>query len=174
LHNENPEDTMKSKLLAIFSTLVLTLGLLAQNATQTAPAANGSGAKACAGCDQAKTADGKPACTAKDKACCGKEGSCCGSEAALASKDGKAANACPMMSKDGKMSCCADGKCPMMAKDKGKGCCGGKCARTTASSNAQPDCCLQGGMCCSKAAACCKPGVVATHHSCCGHAPATA
>ncbi len=160
---------MKSKALVILSTLVMALGLMAQNATQSTPAPASNDAKACACCDQAKAPDGKMACE-KGKGCCGKDAKCCGGEM-MSSKDGKAAKACPMMSKDknGKMACCADGKCPMMAKGKGKGCCGDKCPMATTSSiNAKPDCCVKGGACCAKGGACCMSSAVAASHSCCG------
>ncbi len=124
---------MKSKMLVILSTLVLALGLMAQNATQTPAAPSGDSSKACACCNHDQ-ADGK-------MACCGKDGKCGqskdGKGAAMShnemmSKDGKSGMKCPMMAKnDGKMSCCGkdggcckDGKCNM-AKDS-KGCCGGK------------------------------------------------
>src|ERR1035438_10168523 len=106
--NENYEETMKSKMLVILSTLVMALGLMAQNATQTPAAPSGDNPKACACCNHDK-ADGK-------MSCCGKDGKC-----GQPSKDGT----------DGKMSCCGedggcckDGKCDM-AKGS-KGCCGGK------------------------------------------------
>ncbi len=129
---------MKSKLLVILSTLVLALGLMAQTATQTTPPPAGDQAKTCACCNHDK-ADGKMACCGKDGGCC-KDGKCDtmskdGKDAMtheqMMSGDDKAANKCPMMAKDGKMSCCGkdggcckDGKCNM-AKD-GKSCCNGK------------------------------------------------
>jgi hypothetical protein len=75
----------------------------------------------------------------------------------MASKDGKAAKACPMMSKDkdGKTACCADGKCPMMAKVNGKGCCGSKSAAAATSTQSKGSCCAKGAACCSSGAACC-------------------
>ena len=136
---------MKSKMLVILSTLVMALGLMAQNATQTPAAPSGDSTKACACCNHDK-ADGK-------MSCCGKDGKCGqmskdGKDATtmshdeMMSKDGKSGMKCPMMAKnggkDGKMSCCGkdgscckDGKCDM-AKGS-KGCCGGKmCARPAA------------------------------------------
>jgi hypothetical protein len=134
---------MKSKMLVILSTLVMALGLMAQNATQTAPATpSGDISKACACCNHDQ-ADGK-------MSCCGKNGKCSemskdGKDATMShdemmSKDGKSAMKCPMMAdnKDGKMSCCGkdggcckDGKCNM-AKGS-KGCCDGKmCERPAA------------------------------------------
>lgn len=115
---------MKSKCLVFLTTLLMALGLIAQNATQTPPAPSGDNAKMCACCNHDK-AGSTMACCGKDGAC-GKDGSCC------PGKDGKQ---CSMMSKDknDKMSCCADGKCPMMSKEKGKSCCGGKmCERPQA------------------------------------------
>jgi hypothetical protein len=116
---------MKSKALIFLSTVVMALGLMAQNSTQTTPAPTGDSAKTCACCNHDQ-AGSKMACCGKDAGCCkdgactqGKGGACC------QGKDGKQ---CPMMSKDkdGKTTCCADGKCPMMSKDKGTSCCGGK------------------------------------------------
>ena len=89
---------MKSKMLVILSTVVMALGLMAQNATQTPAAPSGDSPKACACCNHDQ-ADGK-------MACCGKDGKC------GQSKDGK----------DG--GCCKDGKCDM-AKGSNS-CCGGK------------------------------------------------
>ena len=118
------EETMKSKLLVIFSMLMMALVLMAQNATQSTPAPSGDNTKSCACCNHDQ-AGGKMACS--------KDGGCC-----CQGKDGKE---CPMMSKDssGKMNCCdkaggccqgKDGKqCPMMSKEgSGKmgGCCCGK------------------------------------------------
>jgi hypothetical protein len=138
---------MKSKMLVILSTLVMALGLMAQNATQTPAAPSGDNPKACACCNHDK-ADGK-------MSCCGKDGKCGqmskdGKDAMMShdemmSKDSKGGMKCPMMAKsdgkdgkDGKMSCCGkdgscckDGKCDM-AKGT-KGCCGGKmCERPAA------------------------------------------
>jgi hypothetical protein len=108
---------MKSKALIFLSTVVMALGLMAQNSTQTTPAPTGDSAKTCACCNHDQ-AGSKMACGGKDAGCC-KVGDC------SQGKDGKE---CPMMSKDkdGKTTCCADGKCPMMSKDKGNSCCGGK------------------------------------------------
>ncbi len=156
---------MKSKLLIILSTLVLTLNLVAldRNAGSTQAPANGADAKACTCCNHAKTPDGK-ACV-KGEGCCGKDSKCCGGD--MASKDGKEAKACPMMSKDkdGKTTCCADGKCPMMAKGNGKTCCGenaccGKPA-AAASTQSKASCCSKGAACCANGGACCGgPGAV--------------
>jgi len=128
---------MKSKLFVLFSALLVALAMMAQTATQTAPAPSGD-SKACACCNHDK-ADGKMACCGQDGGCC-KDGKC-----AMASHDGKDAtahehmmsgdskdNKCPMMSKDGKSSgcCCADSKCDMSKDSKGKSCCDGmKCQR---------------------------------------------
>jgi hypothetical protein len=138
MFNRNYEEPMKSKMLVILSTVVMALGLMAQNATQTPTAPSGDSSKACVCCNHDQ-ADGK-------MACCGKDGKCGqmskdGKDAAMShdemmSKDGKSGMKCPMMAKgdgkDGKMSCCCkDGKCDM-AKGS-KGCCGGKmCERSTA------------------------------------------
>ncbi len=126
---------MKSKMLIILSTLLMALGLMAQNATQTPPTPSGDNPKTCACCNRDK-ADGK-------MSCCGKDGKCGqmskdGKDATtsrddMMSKDGKSGMKCPMMAdnkynkmsccgKDG--SCCKDGKCDM-SKDS-KGCCNGK------------------------------------------------
>ena len=121
---------MKSKILVVFSMLVMALGLMAQSTTQTAPATSGDNAKGCACCNH-NQADGKMACCGKDASCC-KDGNCCKDSKCCQDKDGKS---CPMMSKDssGKMSCCADGKCSMMSEKNGKTCCGGKmCQRPNA------------------------------------------
>ena len=114
---------MKSKILVVFSMLVMALALMAQSTTQTAPATPGDTAKSCACCNH-NQADGKMACCGKDAGCC-KDGNCCKGSKCCQGKDGKS---CPMMSKDssGKMSCCADGKCSMMSENNGKGCCNGK------------------------------------------------
>jgi hypothetical protein len=111
------EEIMKSKALVFLSTLIMAVGLIAQNATQTTPAPAGDSGKTCASCNHGQ-AGAKMACCGKDGDCC-KDGTCC------QGKDGKQ---CPMMSKDkdGKVTCCAGGKCPMMAKGKAKSCCGGK------------------------------------------------
>jgi len=128
---------MKSKMLVILSTLVMALGLMAQNATQTPTAPSGDNSKACACCSHDK-ADGK-------MSCCGKDGKCgqmsaAGKDATMShddmmSKDGKSGMKCPMMAdnKDGKMSCCGkdagcckDGKCDMSKSGQGKSCCDGK------------------------------------------------
>src|SRR5664280_350779 len=124
---------MKSKMLVVLSTLVMALGLMAQNATQTAPAPSGDNSKACACCKHDQ-AGGK-------MSCCGKDGKCGQmSKDEKMSKDSKGGMKCPMMAgnKDGKMSCCGkdggcckDGKCDM-AKGS-KGCCGAKmCERPPA------------------------------------------
>src|ERR1035441_7152221 len=118
---------MKSKMLVVLSTLVMALGLMAQNAAQTAPAPSGDNPKACACCKHDQ-AGGK-------MSCCGKDGKCDkmskdGKDAMMShdemmSKDSKGRMKCPMMAgnkdgKDGKMSCCGkdgscckDGKCDM-------------------------------------------------------------
>src|ERR1035441_2795998 len=125
---------MKSKMLVVLSTLVMALGLMAQNAAQTPTTPSGDNPKACACCnhDQAggqMSKDGKDATMSHDE---------------MMSKDSKAGMKCPMMAKDkdndkdGKMSCCGkdggcckDGKCDM-AKGS-NGCCGGKmCERPPA------------------------------------------
>ncbi len=82
---------MKSKMLVILSTLVMALGLIAQNATQTPTAPSGDNPKACACCNHDQ-AGGK-------MSCCGKDGKC-----GQMSKDGKDATMShdDMMSKDGK------------------------------------------------------------------------
>ncbi len=134
---------MKSKMLVILSTLVMALGLMAQNATQTPTAPSGDNPNACACCNHGQ-AGGK-------MSCCGKDGKCGqmskdGKDATMShgdmmSKDSKGGMKCPTMAKadkDGKMSCCGknggcckDGKCEM-SKDS-KGCCGGKmCERPAA------------------------------------------
>ena len=135
---------MKSQILVVVSTLVMTLALMAQSATQTTPPA-GDNTKTCACCNREKS-DGKMAC-GKDGNCCCKDGKCdmmskdgkdAMSHEHMMSGDDKAANKCPMLAKDGKMQCCGkdggcckDGKCDM-AKD-GKSCCDGKqCARQPA------------------------------------------
>ena len=125
---------MKSKLLVIVSTLIMALALMAQSATQTTPPPAGDQAKTCACCNHDK-AEGKMSCSGKDGNCCCKDGKCDmmskDDKDAMThehmSGDDKAANKCPMMAKDGKMSCCGqDGGC---CKD-GKSCCDGKqCAR---------------------------------------------
>jgi hypothetical protein len=138
--------TMKSKALVVLSTLVMALALMAQSATQTAPAAPPSGDDAKAGsCCNHDKADGKMSCCGKDGGCC-QDGKCAmmskdGKDAMghdhMMSGDGKAGMKCPMMSKDGKMSCCGndgscckDGKCDMAKDGKGKSCCDGmKCER---------------------------------------------
>ena len=128
---------MKSKMLVTLSTLVMALGLMAQNATQTPAAPSGDSPKTCACCNH-NQADGKMACCGKDGKCGqskdGKDGAMSHDE--MMSKDGKSGMKCPMMakgeSKDGKMACCGgkdsgcckDGKCDM-AKGS-KSCCGGK------------------------------------------------
>jgi hypothetical protein len=124
---------MKSKMLVILSTLIMALGLMAQNATQTPAAPSGDNPKACACCNQDK-ASGKMSCCGKD----GKDAMMSHDE--MMSKDSKSGMKCPMMAdnKDGKMSCCGkdggcceDGKCDM-AKGS-KGCCDGKmCERPAA------------------------------------------
>ncbi len=60
---------MKSKLLVLLSTLIMTLGLMAQSATQTTPPPAADQAKSCPCCNHDK-ADGKMACCGKDGACC--------------------------------------------------------------------------------------------------------
>ena len=135
---------MKSKMLVVLSTLVMALGLMAQNAAQTPTTPSGDNPKACACCNHDQ-AGGK-------MSCCGKDGKCGqmskdGKDATMShdemmSKDSKGGMKCPMMAKgndkDGKMSCCGkdggcckDGKCDM-AKGS-KGCCGAKmCERPPA------------------------------------------
>ena len=105
MFNRNSEETMKSKMLVILSTLVMALGLMAQNATQTPAAPSGDNPKACACCNHDQ-ADGK-------MSCCGKDGKC-----GQMSKDGKDATMShdEMMSKDGKSGM----KCPMMARQQGR------------------------------------------------------
>ncbi len=97
---------MKSKMLVILSTLIMALGLMAQNATQTPAAPSGDSSKGCACCKHDQ-ADGK-------MSCCGKDGKC-----GQMSKDGKDATMShdEMMSKDGKSGM----KCPMMAKNDEQG-----------------------------------------------------
>ncbi len=153
---------MKSKLLVILSTLVLALNMMAldRNAGFSQAKATATDSKTAACCDQGKTPDGKAACV-KGAGCCGKDVKCCGSE--MASKDGKAAKACPMTSKgnDGKSTCCTDGKCPMMAKGNGKSCCGdggcsGKPAAVAApSTQSKATCCSKGAACCADGGICC-------------------
>jgi hypothetical protein len=122
---------MRSKLFVIFSSLVLAMAMMAQNATQSTPAPAAGESKTCACCNHDKT-------DAKAGETCGKD--CC-KEGKCAMKDGKMAGGtsccsgdkCPMMAKDGKMatgkmadgkSCCSGEKCPMMAKgEKHAGCC---------------------------------------------------
>ena len=143
---------MKSKLLVILSTLILSLGLLAQNATPTTSAAAGTDDKVSTCCDHGKTIDGKAACTKG-----GKDAKCCGGDPDIASKSGKQAKACTMMSKDkdGKMSCCAEGTCPMMATRQGKECCSGRCGGAAASTQSKASCCAKGAACCASDGACC-------------------
>jgi hypothetical protein len=161
---------MKSKLLVLLSTLVFALGMLAQNATPTTPPATGTAEKACACCDHGKTPDGKAACV-KGEGCCGKDAKCCAGDM-MASKDGKEAKACPMMSKnkDGKSSCCAEGKCPMMAKGKGKGCCGGQCGAAATTTQSKASCCSKGAACCAKNGACCMGTAVSASAATVGNA----
>jgi hypothetical protein len=134
---------MKSKMLVILSTLVMALGLMAQNATQTTTAPSGDNPKACACCNHDQT-DGKMSCCGKDGKCgqMSKDGNATMSHDEMMSKDGTSGMKCPMMAnsndKDSKMSCCGkdggcckDGKCDM-AKGS-KGCCDGKmCERPAA------------------------------------------
>src|ERR1035438_3412669 len=100
MFNRNYEEPMKSKMLVILSTVVMALGLMAQNATQTPVAPSGDSSKTCA-CFNHDQADGK-------MACCGKDGKC-----GQMSKDSKDATMShdEMMSKDSKSGM----KCPMMA-----------------------------------------------------------
>jgi len=115
---------MKSKLLVVFTTLMLAVAMMAQTGTSATPAPAATDNKTCACCnhDTADAKDGASGCSD----CC-KDGKC-----AMMSKNGiKEGAKCPMMAKghkmaDGKMCCSAD-KCPMSAKN-GKGaaacCCG--------------------------------------------------
>jgi len=137
MFNQISEDTMKSKMLVILSTLIMALGLMAQNATQTPATPSSDNPKACACCNHDQ-ATGK-------MSCCGKDGKCGqmskdGKDAIMSHdemmpKDGKSGMKCPMMAnnnKDGKMSCCGkddagcckDGKCDMSKGS--KDCCDGK------------------------------------------------
>jgi hypothetical protein len=133
--------------MVVVFTMLFALAMMAQTATQTAPAApaTGDNAQACGCCDHDKCPMMKDGKMADGMSCCGKDGGC---------KDGK----CDMKAhKDGKMACCSGDKCAM--KDgkmaSGKGCCGkdGGCCKTTASTS-----------CCAKGAACCKNGTM----PCCG------
>ncbi len=132
---------MKTKVMVVVVTMLFTLAIVAQTASQAAPA-TGDSANACACCDhdKADTKSGDKCPMMKDgkmadgNACCG-EGCC---------KDGK----CNMAAhKDAKADCCGD-KCPMVKDGKAAaakssaGCC-----KTTASAS-----------CCKNAAACCKNG----------------
>jgi hypothetical protein len=142
---------MKTKWIVLLVTLLFALGMMAQTATQTAPAGPAAGDKA-SGC------------------------SCCSGDMA----NMKPGDKCPMMKgKDGKMakgeSCCGkDGKCDMAAHKDGKaGCCGDKCPmmkkgdKTVANvSGKDAGCCEKTAeaSCCHTAAACCKGGYM----PCCG------
>ena len=79
MFNRNSEDTMKSKMLVILSTLIMALGLMAQNATQTPTAPSGDNPKACACCNHDQSG-GKMSCCGKDGKCdMAKDSkSCCG------------------------------------------------------------------------------------------------
>jgi len=118
---------MKSKLLVVFSTIVMALALMAQSTTQSTPAPSGANPKTCACCNHDQ-ADGKMACCGKGADCCSKDANCCEGGQCCQGKD-----ACPKMSKDSsKMSCCS-GKCSMMSEKVGKSCCdGNKCPRPKA------------------------------------------
>jgi len=65
---------MKSKMLVVLSTLVMALGLMAQNAAQTPTTPSGDNPKACACCNHDQ-AGGKMSCCGKDGGCC-KDGKC--------------------------------------------------------------------------------------------------
>ena len=127
---------MKSKMLVVLSTLVMALGLMAQNATQTPTAPSSDTSKACACCNHDQ-AGGKMPCCGKDGKCgqISKDKDATMSHDEMMSKDGKSGMKCPMIAdnKDGKMSCCGkdgscckDGKCDMAKSGKGKSCCDGK------------------------------------------------
>ena len=129
---------MKTKWMVLLMTLLFALGMIAQTATQSAPAAAAAGDKAsgcsCCSGDMANMKPGdkcpmmKDGKMAKGESCCGKDGNCC--------KDGK----CDMAAhKDGKAGCCGD-KCPMMKK-------GDKSAAAA--------CCSEGAACCQGGASCC-------------------
>lgn len=156
---------MKTKVMVVVVTMLFALSLMAQTATQTAPASTAAGdaAKTCACCsgDKADAKAGDKCPMMKDgtmadgMACCGKDGGCC--------KDGK----CDMAAhKDGRMACCSDGKCNMAAHKEGKGCCGDKCPmmkgeKSGAKSSGKNDGCCKttaAVSCCAKGAACCKNG----------------
>ena len=155
---------MKTKWMVLVVTMLFALAMMAQTATQTAPAAPATGDKAssCACCnhDMAGMKPGDKCPMMKDgkmadgKSCCG-EGCC---------KDGK----CQMAdNKDGK-SCCSGGKCAMMSKGDAKGgCCGDKCPmmkkgeKSAAKLSGKADnCCKTTAKvsCCRPGAACCKGG----------------
>jgi len=169
---------MKTKWMVLVVTLLFALGMMAQTATQAAPATPAAGDKAsacaCCGHDMANMKPGdkcpmmKDGKMAKGESCCGKDSACC--------KDGK----CDMAAhKDAKTGCCGD-KCAMMSSKDGKaGCCGDKCPmmkkgeKSAAKSAGKDDgCCKKTAevSCCHTAAACCKGGYM----PCCGRDKAAA
>jgi len=152
---------MKTKVMVVLFTMLFALTMMAQTATQAAPAAGEKTSSCCNDkCPMAK--DGK---------------GCCEHDMA----NMKAGEKCPMM-KDGKMAngksccgdgCCKDGKCAMASNKDGKGgCCGDKCPmmkkgdKSAAKSPSKDDCCKKTAevSCCHAAAACCKGGYM----PCCG------
>ena len=150
------EEIMKTKWVVLGITLVFALAMVAQTASQSAPAGPAVGDKAsacpCCGHDMANMKPGdkcpmmKDGKMAKGASCCGKDGGCC--------KDGK----CDMKAmKDGKMACCADGKCPMMSKDGKAGCCGDECPmmKKGEKTAAAKSCCAEGAACCAGGGSCC-------------------
>ena len=140
---------MKTKMMVVAMTMLFALAMMAQTATQGAPAAPAAGDK----CPMMK--DGK---MANGKGCCGD--GCC--------KDGKcdmAAHKSHTMT-NGKSchgeDCCKDGKCNMADNKEGKaGCCGDKCpmmkggkpaatkSHGCCRSVAEVSCCRTGAACCA-------------------------
>jgi hypothetical protein len=103
--------------------------MMAQAATQVAPATPATGDKQSAG------------------ACCSGDRCPIGKDAKL--HDG---NSCC------NHGCCMDGKCYMAARKNAKGCCGDKCPMMRGAKSASVSCCTEGATSCHAGAACCGNG----------------
>jgi len=159
---------MKTKVMVVVVTMLFTLAMVAQTASQAVPA-TGDSANACACSDHdkadAKSGDKCPMMKggkmADGNACCGegcgKDGKC----DMAAHKDHTVANG-----KSGcGEGCCKHGKCNMAAhKDAKAGCGGDKCPMVkdgkAAAAKSSAGCCktTASASCCKNAAACCKNG----------------
>jgi len=150
--------------MSVVVTLLFALTMMAQTATQTAPAAPADKTSTCPCCsdkcpmgNDGKMADGKSCC---NNGCC-KDGKC-----DMAAHKGHTMASGKSCCAEG---CCKDGKCDTATHKSGKGCCGDKCPMMKKGDKVSTNsCCAPGAACCQNGTmGCCSRPTVAVN-SCCG------